>query len=529
MKSFTWLMKRFTRMGQGEKTYGNAMSSIGSGVTAPVLAARGISMAFGEISVLFSVDFEVRPGEVHALMGENGAGKSTLVKILSGFTEPTAGEILVDGEPVSLPQGGRSESLGIVLIHQELNLAEHLTVTESLFLGRELTRYGFLDRKTMRQHAREIMGMLGARVDVDAVVGDLPIADRQMIEIGKAISRKARVIFMDEPTATLSRDETDRLFTQVRRLKAEGTGFVFVSHKLDEVMEISDRVTILRDGQWVRTERTSNLSGERIAQLMVGRELSDLYPSKFEPDVDSEVVMKVDGLSTTFVKDAAFELRKGEILGFAGLIGSGRTELMEAIVGLKQRVAGTVTVGEKAFQGDVAAARGVGLAYLTKDRKGRGLLLRERIRPNLTLQSLDLHQKWGFLSGASEDRALARAHRRFDIRVRDRAVVVGRMSGGNQQKLLLAKLMELEPKILIVDEPTRGIDVGSKQQIYQFLSVLAHEGHSIILISSEMPEIIGLATRVMVMRGGRIVGELNGDEIAEQQIMRLASGLVKAA
>jgi ribose transport system ATP-binding protein len=497
--------------------------------SASLLAARGISKAFGEVSVLFSVDFEIRPGEIHALMGENGAGKSTLVKILSGFEQPTAGEILLDGEPIILPADGKAEHLGIALIHQEMNLAEHLTVTESLFLGREITKFGLLDRRTMRRQAQEIMAVLGANIDVGRAVGDLSIADKQMVEVGKAISRKARVIFMDEPTAVLSQDETERLFAQVRKQRAEGTSFVFVSHKLDEVMTLTDGVTILRDGQWIKTDATRNLSSDRIAQLMVGRELSDLFPSKQQPDVDAPVVLTVENLSTGFIKGASFQLQKGEILGFAGLIGSGRTELMEAIVGLKPRKSGEVRVGDAPLAPDIGAARAAGVAYLTKDRKGRGLLLQERIRPNLTLQSLDLHQRWGFLSGASEEKALARAHRRFDIRVRDNSITVGQMSGGNQQKLLLAKVMEINPSILIVDEPTRGIDVGTKQQIYQFLSVLAGEGHSIILISSEMSEVIGLSTRVMVMREGRIVGELSGDEIAETQIMRLASGLAKAA
>lgn len=495
----------------------------------PMLAARGISKSFSDVPVLFSVDFDIMAGEIHALMGENGAGKSTLVKILSGFEQPTSGEILLNGEATALPPDGQAEGLGIVLIHQELNLAEHLTVTESLFLGREATRFGFLDRKGMRDKARQILDQLGARINVDARIGDLSIADKQMVEIAKAISRDARIIFMDEPTAVLSHEETQRLFAQVRKLRKTGTSFVFVSHKLDEVMELTDRVTVLRDGQWIKTDMTRNLSGDRIAQLMVGRELSDLYPSKTEPDADAPEVLNVSNISTGFVKDASFTLQKGEILGFSGLIGSGRTELMEAVIGLRERRSGVVTVDGQTLAANIEAARKAGVAYMTKDRKGRGLLLDEQMRPNLTLQSLDLHERYGLISTASEDKALARAHRRFDIRARDPHVRVGRMSGGNQQKLLLAKIMELSPRIIIVDEPTRGIDVGTKQQIYQFLAVLALEGHSVIVISSEMPEIIGLCSRVVVMREGKIVGELTGDDINENQIMRLAAGLVKAA
>ncbi|MCO5150603.1 MULTISPECIES: sugar ABC transporter ATP-binding protein [unclassified Shinella] len=493
-----------------------------------VLAARRIAKSFNGVQVLFSVNFELRAGEIHALMGENGAGKSTLVKILSGFEQPTSGEILLNGQPVKLPPNGQAEQLGIVIIHQEFNLAEHLTVTESLFLGREVTRYGVLDRKFMRAETRRVLDQLGSHVDETALISSLSIADKQMVEIAKAISRDARIIFMDEPTAVLSREETNYLFRQVRKLREKGTSFVFVSHKLDEVMELTDRVTVLRDGQWVKTAPTSILDGESIAQLMVGRELSSLYPSKQEPSVDEEVTLSVAGLSTHYVKDASFEVRKGEILGFSGLIGSGRSELMEAVAGLRPRLAGEVLVrGENVPGGDVHAANRVGIAYMTKDRKQKGLLLNSRMTANLTLQSLGKHGKYGYLSPKSEAEALERARRRFDIRVRDGRVVAGRMSGGNQQKLLLAKVMETEPDVIIIDEPTRGIDVGTKQQIYHFISALARDGKSIIVVSSEMPEIIGLCTRVAVMREGRIVGILEGEEISEQEIMRYSAGLKK--
>ncbi|NTJ08354.1 sugar ABC transporter ATP-binding protein [Rhizobium lusitanum] len=495
---------------------------------AVVLSARRICKSFSGVQVLFSVNFDLRAGEIHALMGENGAGKSTLVKVLSGFEQPSSGEILLDGQPVKLPPNGAAEALGIVIIHQEFNLAEHLTVTESLFLGREVTRFGVLDRKHMRAETRRVLDLLGSHVDENALIGTLSIADKQMVEIAKAISRDARIVFMDEPTAVLSREETNFLFKQVRKLRDQGTSFVFVSHKLDEVMELTDRVTILRDGQWVKTSPTSLLDGESIAQLMVGRELSSLYPAKNEPDVDEKVVLAVNSVSTGYVRDASFDLRKGEILGFSGMIGSGRTELMEAIVGLRSRAAGEVIAnGQSVPPHDVHAAIDAGLAYMTKDRKSKGLLLNSGMTANLTLQSLDRHGKFGYLSATSEANALARARRRFDIRVRDGNIVAGRMSGGNQQKLLLAKVMETEPQIIIIDEPTRGIDVGTKQQIYHFISALARDGHSIIVVSSEMPEVIGLCTRVAVMREGRIVGVLEGEEISEQEIMRYAAGLKK--
>ncbi|KQR30383.1 ABC transporter ATP-binding protein [Rhizobium sp. Leaf155] len=491
-----------------------------------VLCARRVSKSFNGVQVLFSVNFELKAGEIHALMGENGAGKSTLVKVLSGFEQPSSGEILLDGQPVKLPPNGAAEALGIVIIHQEFNLADHLTVAESIFLGREVTHFGVLDRKFMRAETRRILDLLNCHVDEDAMISSLSIAEKQMVEIAKAISREARIVFMDEPTAVLSREETNYLFKQVRKLRDQGTSFVFVSHKLDEVMELTDRVTVLRDGHWVKTAPTSMLDGEAIAQLMVGRELSSLYPAKREPDVDEQIVLNVKGLSTGYVKDASFELRKGEILGFSGLIGSGRTELMEAIVGIKASQAGEVDAnGVTLPSHDLHASIDAGLAYMTKDRKSKGLLLGSGMGLNLTLQSLDRHGHFGYLSSGSEARALEKARRRFDIRVRDGNVMVGRMSGGNQQKLLLAKVMETEPKIIIIDEPTRGIDVGTKQQIYHFISALARDGHSIIVVSSEMQEVIGLCTRVAVMREGRIVGMLEGDEINEHEIMRYAAGL----
>lgn len=502
------------------------MTLAGDEARTPVLVAERISKSFGDVQVLFSVDFDVLPGEVHALMGENGAGKSTLVKILSGFEQATAGRILLDGEPVTLPANGSAEALGIVLIHQEFNLADHLTVTESLFLGREVTRFGLLDRKTMRAEARRVLDQLGSRIDENALISSLAVADKQMVEIAKAISRKARIVFMDEPTAVLSRDETEVLFDQVRKLRARGTSFVFVSHKLDEVMELTDRVTVLRDGQWVKTAPTSALDSEAIAQLMVGRELSSLYPTKHEPNVDEEIVLSVRDLTTGFVRNASFELKRGEVLGFSGLIGSGRAELMEAVAGLRPRLSGEVRLkGAVLEAGDFREANRRGLAYMTKDRKGKGLLLGEGMTANLTLQSMDNHVRHGYLDPGSEAKAMARAKRRFDIRVRDEKVRVGRMSGGNQQKLLLAKIMEVEPQIIIIDEPTRGIDVGTKQQIYHFIAALAREGRSIIVISSEMPEVIGLCTRVAVMREGRMVGLLEGEDINEQTIMRYAAGL----
>ncbi|MBU1336683.1 MAG: sugar ABC transporter ATP-binding protein [Alphaproteobacteria bacterium] len=491
-----------------------------------ILSANRISKSFGEIPVLFSVDFDIRPGEVHAIIGENGAGKSTLIKILSGIEQPTSGSISYDGKTVVLPPNGEAEAMGIVLIHQEMNLAEHLTVADSIFLGREIKKYGFLDLAEMRRRSAAVMETLHVHVDPDARINTLPVADKQMVEIAKAISRDARVLIMDEPTAVLSVGETETLFEQIRRLTARGVAVIFISHKLDEIMELADRVTVLRDGQLIATVGTEALTPDSIAQMMVGRELSNLYPPKHEPDIDAPVVLSVRNLSAPGVSDISFDLRRGEILGFAGLIGSGRTAVAEAIVGLLPKSAGQVEVnGKPANFTDVAKSVDAGLAYMTKDRKGRGLLLNVGLQPNLTLLTLKKHLKNGFLDGKSEEQALDRAVRRFDIRARDASVRVGQLSGGNQQKLMLGKTMESEPDIIIMDEPTRGIDVGTKQQIYHIIAALAAEGKSIIVISSEMQEVIGLSHRVLVMRNGRLAGRLEGAEISEAEIMRYAAGI----
>ncbi|MFN4211189.1 MAG: sugar ABC transporter ATP-binding protein, partial [Devosia sp.] len=390
----------------------------------------------------------------------------------------------------------------------------------------EIKKYGFLDLAEMRRRSAAVMETLHVHVDPDARINTLPVADKQMVEIAKAISRDARVLIMDEPTAVLSVGETETLFEQIRRLTARGVAVIFISHKLDEIMELADRVTVLRDGQLIATVGTEALTPDSIAQMMVGRELSNLYPPKHEPDIDAPVVLSVRNLSAPGVSDISFDLRRGEILGFAGLIGSGRTAVAEAIVGLLPKSAGQVEVnGKPANFTDVARSVDAGLAYMTKDRKGRGLLLNVGLQPNLTLLTLKKHLKNGFLDGKSEEQALDRAVRRFDIRARDASVRVGQLSGGNQQKLMLGKTMESEPDIIIMDEPTRGIDVGTKQQIYHIIAALAAEGKSIIVISSEMQEVIGLSHRVLVMRNGRLAGRLEGAEISEAEIMRYAAGI----
>ncbi len=497
-----------------------------TGAQAPVLEAANISKSFGSVPVLFSLSMDLRPGEVHALIGENGAGKSTFMKVLAGFHQPTKGRIKLDGREIALPPNGEAEALGVVLIHQELNLAEQMTVEENVFLGREMSRFGVLDRVSMRRAVQRYLDQVGLSISPTDRVSDLSMAEKQMVEIVKAISRDARVLIMDEPTAVLTEVETQMFFDQVNQLKARGVSIMFVSHKLAEVEAIADRITVLRDGHWITTATATDLTTESMAQLMVGRELSDLYPPMNEVDVDAPAVLKVDDLTAPGCDGISFSLRKGEILGFSGLVGSGRSALFQALVGLNPSTAGQITYNGQSFRPtSVAKARDAGIVYLTKDRKEKGLLLGQQMAPNLTLLALSKFSGPLGVDRKAEGAAMTRATRRFDIRAKTNETLVGNLSGGNQQKLLLAKVMEADPQVLIVDEPTRGIDVGTKQQIYHFLAALALEGVSIVVISSEMPEIIGMSHRVVVMREGKIAGTLSGDEISEQEIMRYAAGL----
>ncbi|MCJ8141288.1 sugar ABC transporter ATP-binding protein [Falsirhodobacter halotolerans] len=488
-----------------------------------VLSLQDVSRAFGPVTVLHGIDLDLHAGEVHALIGENGAGKSTTMKILSGFLAPTTGEVRLDGAPAPFRTPAEAEAAGIVMIHQEFNLAAHLSVTENVFLGREMRKGPFLDHAGMRAATVALLDRLQCRADPDARIADISVPDRQMVEIAKALSRRARVLIMDEPTAVLTDRETEVLFEQVTRLKAEGVAILYTSHKLGEVRRLADRVTVLRDGRRVQSGPAQGMTEDRMATAMVGRDLEDLFPAKRA--AHGEVVLSARDIHVPrFVTGAGFDLHRGEILGLAGLVGAGRTELMEAIAGLRARD-GAVTVANRPLPpNDPQAALAAGLVYLTEDRKDRGLLLDKPLRENLTL--LALRRFSGLtIRGRAEDEALTRAIADWDIRVPHRAVLAGNLSGGNQQKLLLAKTMLVDPGIVIIDEPTRGIDIGTKQQIYRFIHRIAAEGVSVIVISSELPEVIGLCDRVLVMRQGRIAGQVTGQDVNEKTIVRLAMGL----
>ncbi len=490
-----------------------------------LLEAVSLSKSFGPVQVLKNIDLRIFGGEVHAIIGENGAGKSTLMKLLAGNERPTSGEIRIDGKPVTFSGPVEAEAQGIVLVHQEILLAPDLTVAQNIYLGRELNRGLVVDDKSMREGARKAIRDLGADIDPDAVVGSLSIAQRQLVQIARVLLVPHRVVIFDEPTASLTPFETEALLKVIRDIRAKGVAVLYISHRLPEVKEISDRVTVLRDGKLVSAHLSSELQPSDMARLMVGRDVSKLYPDRAS-QYDNAAILEVDNFSVPgYVQNASFHLNRGEILGFAGLVGAGRTELMEGIVGLRPGKGDARHNGKPVHFRNAHESQKAGIVYLSEDRKGKGLLLSKDLGVNLTLASLKK-----FVSGLQIDRnrertALDDAIREFDIRTGRKDILAGQLSGGNQQKLLLAKMMMLDPSIVIIDEPTRGIDVGTKEQIYQFIANLADEGKSIIVVSSEMPELIGICDRIVVMREGRIAGEVTGDRMTEHDIVVLATGV----
>jgi ribose transport system ATP-binding protein len=490
-----------------------------------VLQADQISRSFGPIKVLDGVSIALEPGRVHAVIGENGAGKSTLMRILSGHLQPTEGQLLWNREPFVFDSAFEAEKKGVVLIHQEILLAEDLTVAQNLFLGREIRRGLMVDDAAMYRRTSQVLDELGATMSPDAEIRRLSLADRQFVQIGRALLVPNQVVIFDEPTAVLTPVETEALFAVIRRLRGAGVAVLYVSHRLAEVKAIADRVTVLRDGRHVTTAEAADLEPVDMARLMVGRDMAKLYPSR-SGGGGGEVVLKAEDISVPgYVESVSFELRRGEILGFGGLVGAGRTELFEGLVGLRPS-RGTLTLNGKPVRFPHArAAMQAGVTYLSEDRKGKGLLLEEELRPNLTLAALDRFTRGPIVDVAAEDKALDGAIRSFDIRVGRRDLLARQLSGGNQQKLFLAKMMLLEPSVVIIDEPTRGVDIGTKQQIYSFLADLAGKGTSVVVISSEMQELIGLCHRILVMRGGRIAGEVSGDEMTEDEIVFLATGV----
>lgn len=492
----------------------------------PVLAAQEITKAFGPVTVLQNVTLDFFGGEIHAIVGENGAGKSTLMKILAGLLEPSSGVVRFRGETVETGNLRRMEQLGVRFIHQELNLAEDLRVVENLFLGEEPRRGPFLDEARMRVNGREVLRRVGAEVDLDARVSDLRISEKQMVEIAKAISQKATALILDEPTAVLTQREADRLFEIIESFAREGVAILYISHRLEEVKRIATRISVLRDGRLVTTRPATELAPSEIVRLMVGRSLQDYFPQKKFPGSDQSV-LEVRHLSVPgYVNDASFELKKGEILGFAGLVGAGRSELFEGLMGLRKTNSGTIfRNGQPVRFADYPQATvRLGAAYLPEDRKAKGLVVSFDAPTNYSLLGLRRFGNW-FVDHRKEQASFRKAVDQFKIRVPDYSMPTSRLSGGNQQKVVLAKVLAIDPEIIIFDEPTRGIDVGTKAQIYQWIGKIAGEGRSCVVISSELLEIIGLCHRVIVMRSSRIVANLEGDAMSEDQIMLYATGV----
>jgi ribose transport system ATP-binding protein len=480
---------------------------------------------FSSVRVLHGVSFTLQAGLTYGLLGENGAGKSTLMKILSGFETSTAGKVRINGQPMRFDNSRAAEAQGITLIHQEFSLAEDLTIAQNMFLGHEKKKGWLLDDRAMQAEAAAALVQVGLKADVNTRVKQLIVAEKQLVEIARALLRRARLLIMDEPTATLTPTETERLFGLMRQLKSEGVTLVYISHKLDEVERMTDQVVVMRDGRCVAVQPTASLSRQQMANLMVGRELADLYPPKAAAPASTKSALSVQGLSVPgWAQDVSFSVRPGEILGFAGLVGSGRTELFEGIMGLRKCSAGTVEMNGQlcAIRNPRDAVR-LGLTYLSEDRKGKGLHVNFSLSENLTLMALERYAT-PWLQPSLEHLALVDAVQEYGIRTGDLHNKASALSGGNQQKVALAKVLHPDPKVVVLDEPTRGVDVGAKRDIYLLIQKLANQGLSVVIISSELMELIGLCHRVAVMRAGHLQTILESEQLTEEELIAHATG-----
>ncbi len=489
-----------------------------------LLQTIAISKEFSGVRVLNKISTEIQKGEIFGIIGENGAGKSTLVKIISGIHLPTEGEIHLEGKRVEVKNPIVAKHIGISMIPQEFNLIETLNVFENIFLGYEYQKGVFLDKKRMKERTRELLSELHTEISPDATIKDLSVAQKQMVEIVKAIAHESKILIMDEPTSVLTRYEIEILFTLMAELKKKDVTILYISHKLREVKRICDRVMVLRDGELISIDDVANLDEHKMARRMVGRELTQVFPDKVTPE--AETVLQIEHLSVDdLFDDISFDLKKGEVLGFAGLIGAGRTELAETIMGIRQKRTGRIVIkGQECDIRSPADAVEHKIGYLSEDRQGRGLILIFDIPSNITLISLKKYANL-LINKASERTHAQEYVNRFDIRAASLRSALQFLSGGNQQKVYLAKWMDTAPEILILDEPTRGIDVNAKREIYHFIHALAEKGIACLLISSEIEEIMGMCTRVVVMREGRITGILTGEQINEEEIMLHAAGL----
>ncbi|WP_460497370.1 sugar ABC transporter ATP-binding protein [Glycomyces tarimensis] len=497
---------------------------------APIVSLTGVAKSFGAVRALREARLELHPGEAHALIGENGAGKSTLIKVLAGLYRPDRGRIEIDGVPTAFADTAAARDAGIAVIYQEPALFGDLTVAENLFIGRQPKgRFGLIDRAAMNRAAAALFDRLGVPMDPDRPAKGLSIADQQIVEIAKAISLDARVLVMDEPTAALSGVEVERLFGVVRGLRDQGAAVLFISHRFDEVEALCQRVTVMRDGAHVSTDLMSEVGVDELVRRMVGRELGAMFPKQ---DVEAgDVVLDVEGLSRTGIcRDVTFQVREGEIVALAGLVGAGRSEVVQAVFGVEPRDAGRVSVaGRELPSGKPRAAMRAGVALVPEDRRQQGLLLDLSIMRNATLTRSGRLSRFGFLAGGAERREAEAWTAKLNTKYGRLTDPAGTLSGGNQQKVVLAKWLATDPKVLIVDEPTRGIDVATKAEVHRLLSDLAADGVAVLMVSSELLEVLGMADRVLVMREGRIAGELDRADATEEAVMLLATGQEAAA
>jgi ribose transport system ATP-binding protein len=492
----------------------------------PVLEMRGITKSFSGNTVLDKVDLAARAGEVHALVGENGAGKSTLMKILSGVHQPEAGEIFIEGGKVQFERPENALDAGIAMIYQELSLAPHLTVAENIFLGREPLKFGplgYINRRELNDRARALLDEYGFRINPGARVGRLSAADRQLVEITRAIVEARRVIVMDEPTSSLTNQEVDELFRLIRDLKSRGLAIIYISHRLEELPEIADHLTILRDGQAVYTGRWGEIDTDRIIRHMAGRELKEIFPPR-KAEIGA-VKLRVTGLtSPPKFENVSFEARAGEVVGIAGLAGAGRTELVEAIFGAHPAASGEITLnGEKADATHPGQSVSRGLSLLTEDRKRTGLCLNLSLATNITLANVSALISGGRLQRKVEIGAATDFIKKLSIRPPSPMKPVGRLSGGNQQKSLLARWLFANSQVFLLDEPTRGVDVAARSEIYREINELAEAGAAVVMVSSDLPELLGMADRILVMRRGRIVAELNAENTSQEEVLKYAA------
>ena len=491
----------------------------------PLLQMLQIEKSFPGVHALCGVDLTIGRGEVLALLGENGAGKSTLIKILGGAQRPDAGKILIEGTEVAIASPADAISAGIGVIYQDFNLVPALSASENIFLGREQTRVGLIHREQERTRTRELFQRIGVDVPIDVPCGELSIAQQQLVEIGKTLAQDARLIVMDEPTATLTPREVETLFTIIRELKELGIGVIYISHRLDEIFEIADRVMFLRDGEYIGQAPIKSLTRAKMIESMVGRRLEEEFPARTNSIGESRLVVRSLNRGSA-VREVSFEVGRGEVVGLTGLVGAGRTELARLIFGADARDSGTIELDGKQLRIDGPRnAIGEGICLLTEDRKSQGLVLGLNVRENFSLPNLSEMNSAGFIDRGSESEAFGRYVRSLSISISHQEQLACNLSGGNQQKIVLAKWLERNAEVIIFDEPTRGIDVGAKYEIYLLIKELANQGKAILMISSELPEVLGMSDRVLVMHDGRITGEIkDAAQATQEQIMQLAIG-----